>query len=112
MSTWVNPEWLPTIPENDRGPFHCYLLWVKEARGYYVGHTGDPEERIQRHFEGGVKSTQGFLLTLLWVSDPMRRRREAQRFEAAIKSYILQGNERDFIRCTDLDYLVSGAVLL
>ena len=39
MTAWVEPEWIPDIPENDRTPFHCYILWVADTRQYYIGHT-------------------------------------------------------------------------
>ncbi len=112
MSNWVEPEWLPSIPTNDSGPFYCYLLWVSDIRGYYVGHTGDPETRIKGHFSGNVKTTAGHLIELLWISYPMETRTEARHFEAALKSYVKSGDEYNFLRCTDLDYLVKRARLL
>ena len=57
MSNWVDPEWLPSVPANDRGPFHCYVLWAGDTRQYYVGHTSDPESRIEEHFDGMVMTT-------------------------------------------------------
>ena len=85
MSNWVKPEWLPRIPKNDRGPFFCYILWVEDTRQYYVGHSGNPEERIQKHFDGKVKTTAGYRLKLLWISDALPLRTNARRFEAALK---------------------------
>lgn len=111
MSNWVEPEWLPRIPENDDGPFYCYVLWVKDTRQYYVGHTGDPEARIRRHFDQGVKTTSGYRLELLWISGPMAHRTDSRRFEAALKSYVKSGNKSEFERCTDL-YFARGATLL
>lgn len=111
MSNWIEPEWLPRVPGNDRGPFHCYVFWVADTRKYYVGHTSDPEERIRRHFRGGVRTTAGYDLKCLWVSDPIRSRRDAADFEAALKSYVRSGNGVDFKRCTGL-YFMRGATLL
>ena len=50
MTAWVEPEWIPDIPENDRGPFHCYILWVADARQYYIGYTGNLAARLGAHF--------------------------------------------------------------
>ena len=111
MSNWVEPEWLPRIPENDDGPFYCYVLWVKDTRQYYVGHTGDPEARIRRHFDQGVKTTSGHSLQLLWISGPMARRTNSRKFEAALKSYVKSGNKAEFEMHTDL-YFARGATLL
>ena len=41
MSEWVEPEWSPTVPVNDRGPFHCYILWAGDTQQSYIGHTTD-----------------------------------------------------------------------
>ena len=111
MSNWVEPEWLPTVPVNDRGPFHCYVLWAGGTRQYYVGHTNDPEARIEKHFDGLVRTTVGHSLKLLWVSSPLRLRTDARRFEAALKSYIKSRNGAEFERCTGL-YFARGATLL
>lgn len=110
-SNWVEPEWLPNIPRNDRGPFHCYVLWVAETRQYYIGHTGDPDKRIRRHFNQGVQTTAGYRLKLLWVSGSMGRRTDARNFEAALKNYVLARNRDDWKRCTGL-YFASRATLL
>ena len=110
MSNWVDPEWLPRIPANDRGPFHCYILW-SDTRQYYVGHTNDPESRIKKHFSDGVPTTSRHRLKLLWVSDGVRARTQARRFEAALKSYVKQRDEENFRRCTGL-YFAKGATLL
>ena len=113
MVNYVKPEWLPTVPADDgRGPFYCYVLWSKDSRAYYVGHTADDERRIKRHLEGRVRTTKGHDLIVLWVSRQMfRGRGEAKKFEAALKSYVKSGNSADFKRCTGL-YLAKGAGLL
>ena len=108
MSNWVEPEWLPTVPVNDRGPFHCYVLWAGDTRQYYAGHTNDPEARIEEHFDGMVMTTAGHSLRLLWVSGPLRLRTDARRFEAALKSYIKSRNGAEFERCTGL-YFARGS---
>ena len=111
MSNWVEPEWLPSVPATDRGPFHCYVIWAGDTRQYYVGHTSDPEARIEKHFEGLVRTTAGHPMQLLWVSGPLRFRTDARRFEAALKSYIKSQDKGEFERCTGL-YFARGATLL
>ena len=111
MTNYVKPEWLPTIPENDTGPFFCYIFWAKDTREYYVGHTGDIDQRTKEHLNNRVKTTAGHDLRRLWVSDKMPKRSNARRFEAALKSYIKAGNATDFKRTTG-KYLVKGAKLL
>ena len=97
MSNYVDPEWLPAVPKDDRGTFYCYIFWLKETRQYYVGHSGKIDDGIRRHFRSGVKTTRGFTKKLLWVSREMRFRTDARNFEAALKHYIKSGNEAEFI---------------
>ena len=111
MTAWVEPEWIPDIPENDRGPFHCYILWVTDTRQYYIGHTGNLAARLRSHFSGRSYTTAGHELRRLWISDPMNRRTDARRFEAALKSFVIQGNHQEFRRCTGL-FLARGATVL
>lgn len=111
MPNWVKPEWLPCVPQNDHGPFFCYVLWVAETRQYYVGHTGDLEARLRKHFSDGVKTTSGYRLKLLWLSGPMATRSSTRHFEAALKNYVLQRKSGEFKRNTGL-YLAQGATLL
>ena len=110
-NNWVEPEWLPQVPKDDKGPFHCYVLWVTDTRQYYVGHTGYLRDRIERHFDGNVRTTAGHQLQCLWISAEMLRRTDARNFEAALKSYVLSGNSSKWERCTGL-YLANGATLL
>ena len=54
--------------------------------GHYVGHTANVGARISAHRAGEVESTVGGEPELLWRSRPFRSRRDAARFEAAMKS--------------------------
>ena len=111
MANWVEPEWLPTVPRNDRGPFYCYIFWVRDTRQYYVGHTGNRGKRINKHLDGNVATTAGRQLKLLWESGALKTRTNAKDFEAALKYYIVQRDRFNFRRCTGL-YLAKGATLL
>lgn len=111
VNCWVDPEWLPTIPHSDFGPFYCYILWAKQAKSYYVGHSGNVDARIAAHKSGQVPTTRGNYLSVLWISDPIPRRTNARHFEAALKSYIHSGNEYDFERCTGLFLKWPGHLL-
>lgn len=109
-SRWVDPEWIPSVPRNDRGPFYCYVLWLPRVRQYYVGHTGNLEERLEAHFGNEVPSTRGLWKDALWVSSRMYSRTEARELEAVLKSWIKSGNSRAFERRTGC-YLARGARL-
>ena len=111
MMAWVDPEWLPTVPSNDRGPFYCYVVWVGDTRQYYVGHTGNPEARIEDHFEDVVRTTAGHPLRLLWVSGPLKTRTDARKFEAALKSYVKRPDPGEFERCRGLYFADSASLL-
>ena len=87
------------------------MLWVADTRQYYVGHTGDPEARIRKHFRDGVKTTSGYELKLLWISDQMPTRTNSRRFEAALKNYVIQRKAVEVKRNTGL-YFPQGATLL
>ena len=103
MSPFIPPETLPRELRNDRGPFYCYVLWISDTWQYYVGHTNDPDRRIDQHKSGTVPTTREHCLSieLLWVSRKMGTREEATGFEAALKNYIESKKGDDFERCTD-----------
>ena len=62
--------------------------------GHYVGHTANVGSRLGAHQAGEVESTAGGEPELLWRSRPFRTRRDAARFEAALKSLRDQQAER------------------
>ena len=39
-------------------PFHVYIIQSKKDESYYVGSTGDLEERVRRHNQGRSKYTR------------------------------------------------------
>ena len=96
-----------------QGPFYCYVLWISDTCQYYVGHTNDPDRRIDEHLSGTVETTRGHSLEPepLWVSREMGTREEATGFEAALKNYIKSKKSNDFKRCTHLEF-DYGATLL
>ena len=64
-----------------------YYVYVLETdRGHYVGHSARVSARAREHTEGRSESTAGANPELAWVSGPLRTRKEAARFEAAMKA--------------------------
>ena len=93
---WHDPEYLEGQEERDaelgRSEFYVYVLAT--GYGHYVGHTANVQARLGAHAAGQVESTAGGEPQLLWKSYPFRSRREAARFEAALKSLRDQGSDR------------------
>lgn len=65
--------------------YHVYVLDTRY--GHYVGHTARLRARVREHEAGEVASTAGGNPVLAWNSAPMRKRDDAARFEAALKSW-------------------------
>ena len=108
----VSPEWIPKTPKDDSGPFQCYILWVRDTRQYYVGHTGNLEDRLSRHFSGSVKTTKGHDLKLLWASEFLGdRRTPARQLEAKLKGWVVNGDVKSFEEYTGL-YFAKDVTLL
>ncbi len=93
---WHDPEDLDGLAERDaelgRSEFYVYLL--DTDYGHYVGHTANVGARLGAHTADQVESTAGGEPELLWTSYPFRTRKEAARFEAALKSLRDQRSER------------------
>ena len=96
LSHWHDPEDLEGQEARDaelgRTEFYVYVLGTRY--GHYVGHTANVGARLGAHRAGAVESTAGGEPTLLWRSRPFRSRRDAARFEAAMKSLRDQEAER------------------
>ena len=95
-SSWHDPEDLAGQEERDaelgRDEFYVYIL--RTYYGHYVGHTANVGARLGAHVSDEVESTAGGEPELLWTSYPFRTRREAARFEAALKSLRDQQSDR------------------
>lgn len=95
-SSWHDPEELDGQEARDaelgRTEFYVYVLGTRY--GHYVGHTANVGARLGAHRAGEVESTAGGEPELLWRSRPFRSRRDAARFEAAMKSLRDQQAER------------------
>ncbi|MCY4047118.1 MAG: GIY-YIG nuclease family protein [Candidatus Dadabacteria bacterium] len=86
---------MPELEEEDarfgRSKFYVYVLDTEY--GYYIGHSGNIEARINAHFADEVPSTAGGNPEMLWRSRPFKKRADATRFEAALKSW--RDNRKD-----------------
>ena len=86
----VVPEWLPDVPANDRGPFHCYIFWIKETRQYYVGHTGKLDQRLEQHVQKWSVEHEGLYETVVVGVCPLPQAwTNVRNFEAALKRYVI-----------------------
>ena len=74
-------------------PNSTCMSWGRDY-GHYVGHTANVGARLGAHRAGEVESTASGEPELLWRSRPFRSRRDAARFEAAMKSLRDQQAER------------------
>ena len=77
--------------------FKVYILWSASLQKFYVGSTGDLEDRLHRHNSGQGKFTsKGLPWKLIWESD-CNDRVEAVQLENRIKKrgierYLLDQN--------------------
>lgn len=93
---WHDPEHLEGQEARDRelGRSEFYVYVLGTGYGHYVGHTANVQARLGAHASDEVESTAGGEPQLLWKSYPFRSRREAARFEAALKSLRDQRSDR------------------
>jgi putative endonuclease len=70
--------------------FCVYILWSERLGKYYVGSTGNLENRVKRHNKGEEKFTsKGVPWQLIW-SECYRTRSEAVQMENKIKKRGIQ----------------------
>jgi putative endonuclease len=65
---------------------YVYILKTKAGR-YYVGSTGDLEQRLEQHRQGEVKTTRVALPIELVYAEAFLTRGEAQKKEYRIKRW-------------------------
>ena len=67
--------------------FFVYVI-VSEVNGlrFYVGLTGNVEERIKQHNSGRTRSTKGFVPWELFYAEVFKTRQEAREREKYLKS--------------------------
>ena len=66
-------------------PYFVYVLQSERDGSYYVGHTADLEERIQRHNEGRSLYTKGRVPWELLYQEKFGLRSDASKREREIK---------------------------
>ena len=67
--------------------FYLYILRSEKTGRYYVGSTGDLEDRIRCHNSGYSKATKGGVPWLLVYSEEFASKSDAYRRELEIKSW-------------------------
>ena len=66
-------------------PFYTYILYSPSADKYYIGHTGDMEDRLRRHKNSGSKSTKHISDWVLKYQKEFQDRASAAVHEMEIK---------------------------
>ena len=87
---WVNPENLGRKQHRRDSMVkgrQYYVYVLQTDFGNYVGHTGRLNGRLQDHRNNKVKSTSGTRPEMVYISAPRKKRRDAQEYEAALKSF-------------------------
>jgi putative endonuclease len=67
--------------------YHLYILLSKKTGNYYIGTTGNIDDRIIRHNSGRSKSTTSGIPWLLVYSEEFESRSEAIHREIEIKGW-------------------------
>lgn len=67
--------------------YQVYILKSEVHNRYYVGHTNDFKNRLERHNKGYVKSTKPYKPWNLVYSEDFENKNDAYRRELKIKSY-------------------------
>jgi putative endonuclease len=67
--------------------YHLYILLSKKTSNYYIGSTGNIDDRIIRHNSGRSKSTTSGIPWLLVYSEEFESRSEAIHREMEIKGW-------------------------
>ncbi len=67
--------------------FHLYILQSERNQKFYVGSTGNLEDRIVRHNSGRSKATQSGIPWKLIYTENFETRSQAYRREMELKSW-------------------------
>lgn len=67
--------------------YKVYILKSEKFGRYYIGHTKDLENRIERHNQGKVRSTKAYRFWNLVYSENFENKKEACKREMEIKSF-------------------------
>lgn len=67
--------------------YYTYILKSKTQNRYYVGSTGDLEERLRKHNLGQVTSTKKYSPYIVVYYETFEARRQSYKREMEIKSY-------------------------
>ncbi len=65
--------------------FHVYILYSPSLNRYYIGHTGQLDDRLFRHTNSGSKSTKAAHDWQLVYSESCPSRSDAMKRESFIK---------------------------
>ncbi len=66
--------------------YYTYILFNKINKRYYIGFTPDLKKRLQKHFNGQIKSTKSNLNYQLEWYCAFKTKKQALEFERYLKS--------------------------
>ncbi len=67
--------------------YFVYILHSSQYNRYYIGSTGNIEDRVNRHNDGATKSTKPFRPWVLVYQENFETRTEARKRENQIKKF-------------------------
>ena len=67
--------------------YRVYILHSQKIDRFYIGHTADMNDRLQRHNNGEVFSTKAYCPWELVYSEEFETRGEAMRRERELKTW-------------------------
>jgi len=67
--------------------YKAYILYSEQFDRYYIGHTDNLENRLNRHNKGYVKSTKPYRPWKVVHTEEFETKQEAYKREFQIKSY-------------------------
>ncbi len=85
MKCGVPPEAVMRTPEMSM--FFIYIIQSEKTNRYYVGYTGNIDQRLEKHNAGGVNSTKHVIPWKLKYTEEFTNKVDAWKRERQIKSY-------------------------
>jgi putative endonuclease len=67
--------------------YKTYILKSQKTNNFYIGHTSNLEDRIERHNQGRERFTKKFAPYILVFTRTFKTKAEAYRFELKLKGF-------------------------
>ena len=79
--------------------FHLYILLSEKTNKFYIGSTGNLEDRIIRHNSGRSKATKSGIPWKLLYTEEFETRSEAIKREQELKSWKSHERIAQLVKC-------------